>query len=64
MENFDANVGLANANQAPRRLVLGMLLFLDGVEWLGCLGIRTTQPPLPSSDMGCPPIIEKHRTAL
>lgn len=38
-------------------LVLGMLLFLDGVEWLGWLGIRTTQPPLPlplpSSDMGC-----------
>lgn len=39
---LDTDVGLANANQAPRRglvLVLGMLLFLDGVEWLGWLGI-------------------------
>lgn len=50
--------------RAGLMLVLGMLLFLDGVDWLGWLGIRTTQPPLPSNDMGVPPIIEKHRTAL
>lgn len=49
-------------------LVLGMLLILDGVEWLmaGMAGHSDNlNPTTPTQQRhGVPPIIEKHRTAL